>query len=246
MRLMYDNDLDGGTLTASTADPNFTISAVQDTSVQVPWKTTALTAQTVVVDLSAAATVSCIAIAGHNFTASATVQIAGNSSDSWGAPAVTYTVTYQSAIMLRFFTAASYRYWRFYFDDQTNSNSYLQVGRLFLGEYLQVDPSSLLEFPEERTRTDTVQYSIGNQMYADQGIESVIYRYQFPRSDDTMKGNMETAWTTVGRHKPIFFTNFDTAYTVIPPVYCHIAEDITFQYLGNAEWEYGLVLKEVD
>ena len=246
MRLMYANDLDSATLTALTSDPNFTVSAVQDTSIQVPWRSTALTAQTIVVDLTAAATVSCAAIAGHNFTASATVQIAGNAADSWGAPSVTYTITYRSDIMLVFFTAASYRYWRIYMDDQTNSNSYLQVGRAFVGEYLQVDPSSLLEFPEERTRTDTVQYSIGNQMYGDKGVEAVVYRYSFPRSDDTMKGNMETVWTTVGRHKPIFFTNFDTTYTVIPPTYCHIAEDMTFQYLGNAEWEYSMVLREVD
>lgn len=246
MRFLWENDLDSGTLTASTEDPNFVASSLVDTRLTTIWKSMTVGSQTIVVDLTNAASVSAIAIANHNFTASVTALIEGNSSDSWGAAPVSETITYRSTIMMLFFTAASYRYWRFSFDDPTNTDGFISVGRLFLGEYLQADPSSLIEFPEEHIRTDSFQTSEGNQLYADEGIGYNIYRYSYRRVEDTQKGNIESMHDTVGKHKPIFFTNFDTAYTVIEPIYCQIQNDITFRYFGGSKWDYDLTLREVN
>jgi hypothetical protein len=132
-------------------------------------------------------------------------------------------------------------------DDPTNTDGYIKVGRLFLGEYLQMDPSSLIEFPETRARTDNVTYSIGNQMYGDKGVEYISYNYAFPQSGTTARTNINSMWGTVGRWKPFFFTNFDTTYTVIEPIYCHLTNDLSYNHVGGSQWSgYQLNIREVD
>jgi len=245
MRILYNNRVDDFTLTPSTEDPNFVASELSDTRLANTWRTTAITAQTIVIDAAVAISCDSIAIAAHNFTASATIKIQAATADSWGAPPLDETITYRSGIMVLYFTSSSYRYWRFYFDDTTNTNSYLEVGRLFLGEYLQFDPSSIYEFPEERARDDVTQFSPGNQMYVDKGVQYKRYKYSFPATGDTMKASMDAVYTEVGKFKPFFFMNFDTTYTVIEPIYAVLENNLTWNKIQVNKWDYSLIVREV-
>lgn len=98
------------------------------------WKSTDITSENLVLDLGSALTPTAIIIADHNFTSGATVTIEANTSDSWGAPAYTFTFsTITDPLIL--YLSQTYRYWRIVMADATNTNSYLKIGNLYVGDY---------------------------------------------------------------------------------------------------------------
>lgn len=187
-----------------------------------------------------------VALGGHNLTASAQVTLkASRYPDCWEGPPLEESVTWREDTLVKFFTQADYQYWRIEIEDPNNSDTYVALGRVFLGEYLQVDPSSVSEFPIDPVRTDVLSFSPSNQLYSSQGVGYNVYAYEFPESTDTMKQSIEAMWDGVGMHKPIFFMNYDTRFTEIPPAYVHIEASPGFRRMEDNWWRYSLRLREV-
>ena len=136
--------------------------------------------------------------------------------------------------------------WRFYITNQNVDDGYFEGGRFMLGEYLQVDPSSLVEVPEKHIRNDRQAFSKSNQFYADQGSGWRELKYKFVNSPDTMKDKIETMWDLNGKHTPFLLMNYDTSFSIIPPLYCTITKDITFDHLLHDKWGYNFDLRECD
>ncbi len=248
MRIIYSNLWDNFTLVESQEDANYPVENTQDTRLVKVWRTDTASATTIVLDAGTGSTItadSC-AVINHNFSGSSETKIQAHASDSWGTPSLSTIVTYRTGTMVLFFTSSAFRFWRFSFNDTSNSDGFYEVGRLFLSEYLQIDPSSLIEFPEKHMRNDLRSFSRSNQMYADQGSGWKELSYQFQNSDDTMKGKIETVWGSVGKFKPLLLMNYDTTFSVIPPLYCSITNDITFTHKKFDRWDYSLDLREAD
>ena len=197
-------------------------------------------------------TVDAAGIAGHNLHADSIVRVEGNNWDTWsysqsGSVAsylVRESMTWREDIMLKFMTRRQRQYWRFTIEDTNNDEGYLEIGRLFLGEYLQITPSSFIEFPLTIDTTDQVSYSMGRQLYGDRGVRYTRLAYQFPATDDDQKKLVEAMWINRGLTGPIWFMNYDTDYDRIPPIYMHIATPITFRSEGD-RWKWELDLVEV-
>ena len=96
----------------------------------------------ITIDLGSAQTITAVALGDHNLTDSATITVKGNTADSWGAPAYSQSVTLADIATL--YLSESYRYWRFTVDDSgtPNPDDYIQVGILYLGDYLQLAQNS--------------------------------------------------------------------------------------------------------
>ena len=191
-------------------------------------------------------TVDSAAILNHNLSADATIKIQGNDFDSWNGPPLDTTMTWREDTIVTYMSSASYPFWRFYITNQNVDDGYFEVGRFMLGEYLQVDPSSLVEFPEKHPRNDRQAFSKSNQLYADQGSGWRELKYKFVNSPDTMKDKIETMWDANGKHTPLLLLNYDTKFTIIPPLYCVITKDITFDHLLHDKWGYNFDLRECD
>lgn len=192
-------------------------------------------------------------IAGHNLSAGAVVKVEGNDWDLWSTSQslsaasrlVQETLTWRADIVLKFITEAERQFWRFTVVDPNNADGYVEAGRFYLGKYLQVTPTSFIEFPTEHSRSDRFQYSQGRQLYADVGLGTRQVRYQFPDTSAAQKKLMEAMWDDRGMHGPVIFTNYDSAYwSRIPPMYAHIASPVTFISRGD-RWRYDLQLQEV-
>jgi len=248
MRIIYNNLWDDYTLVESQEDANYPVENTQDTRLVKTWRTSTASATTIYINAGTGLTITAdsAAILAHNFTASAGIIVQAATASTFAAVALSANVTYRAGPMVVFFTSGAYQYWRFSFDETTLAAGYYEVGRLMLGAYLQVDPSSLVEFPEKHIRNDRVAYSRSNQHYADQGSGWKELSYQFQDSDDTMKGNVETMWDTNGKHTPLLLMNYDTTFTVIPPLYCSVTNDITFAHKKFDRWDYSLDLREAD
>ena len=246
MRIIYSNLFDNYTLVESQEDENYPVENVQDIRLATVWRTETASASSIVIDAGTGATITCdcCAVLAHNFSTAATITIQANTADTWVTPGLSSAVTYREDIMVLFFTSSPFRYWRFYFDETGNADGYYEIGRLFLGTYLQIDPSSAVEFPEKHLRSDRISFSISGQPYSDQGLEHIELDYKFGRSSDSMKSKIETMYGSVGLWKPILFTNYDTTYSVIPPIYVSIVKEIVFEHLEFDYWKYSLSLRE--
>ncbi len=248
MRIIYQNLWDDYTLVESQEDANYPVENTQDVRLAKIWRTETVSSATIVIDVGTGNTItadSC-AILNHNFSASSESFIQANSANSWAAVGLSSAVAYRTGTMVNFFTSSTARYWRFNFIDTAGSAGVYEVGRLMLGEYLQVDPSSLVEFPEKHVRNDRQAFSKSNQFYADQGSGWKELKYKFVNTDDTMKGKIETMWDLNGKHTPLLLMNYDTSFSILPPLYCAIIKDITFGHLLHDRWEYNLDIRQVD
>lgn len=187
----------------------------------------------------------CAAIVGHNLSPDATIGIRGNDYDSWNG-LTAETMTWRADTIVKFMSSASYPFWRFSIIDPNVSDGYFEIGRFMLGEYLQVDPSSLVEFPEEHVRPDRQAFSRSNQFYADEGVGYKQLSYKFEWASNSAKTLIEAMWDGVGMKKPLLFLNYDQTFTVVPPLYCVITESITFDHKQFDRWNFNLNLREVD
>lgn len=247
MRISYTNYLDAGTVSASSENVIYPVENVQNGRLAKPWRTLSATGVNCIVDLGAAVAIDTVAIMGHTLTTSATVVIEANSSDSWGAPAWSTTLTALEGMILKFFDAAqTYRYWRYTIEDATNGSAYLDIGRLWLGDYLQIDPPSTANFSVKKERSDTVTYGRARQKYATEGVGWRSFDLDFRAYHGTVLTAIQTMYDTVGNHQSVIFANFDTDrnYPIVEPVYCSIDGSIDFSHKGNMRFDYRLTLTE--
>jgi len=247
VRIAYDNKaLVASSITALTADLIFDETNLQNQRLAKVFRTTTPTAQTVVFDLGSAQTINCAAIIGHNLSASSTTMIEGNASDSWISPSVQETFTYDSDMIVKYFTGGSYRYWRFTLDDASNADGYDEVGVLWISDYIDIDPTSLIDFSVKKRRSDTVTYGRGRQKFSTEGVGWRRFEMSFPRTGGTALTNILTLYDMAGNHSSLIFSNFDSlrSYPIVEPVYCSIVGDLSFRHRRSMKFEYKLTLEE--
>ena len=92
-----------------------------------------------VIDNAASVDFNVLTILDHNFTSSATITLEGNATDSWGSPSFSEAVTWASKKLGHYTSSLeSYRYARVTVSDTSNSDGYIEIGTLFLGEYMEL------------------------------------------------------------------------------------------------------------
>jgi hypothetical protein len=105
------------------------------------WRSAAVASPvTLTLDLGSALAVQALVLMDHNLTAAATITLAANSSNAWGAPAYgPVTVTWAAGKLAHFLAAAeTYRYWQLSITDTANPDGYLRLAELFLGPFTEL------------------------------------------------------------------------------------------------------------
>lgn len=248
MRILWNHVLDSyaSSLTASSEATNYDANKVLDPLLFRTFRTTGVTAETLVFDAGVGQTFTfdSVFISNHNLTSGATVKFQMNATDSWGAPSVDETLTWRSTHIVKYFTSSSYRFCRFYFDDAANTDGYIQIGRVSATQYLQITPSSLADFKVTNVRNDLVSVTPSRNVYGYLGSNYRTFTYSFPPSSYTMINNIRTMYNAVGKIKPVLASNYDLRYTEFDPCYCIITNDIEEEW-REGKARYSLVLQEV-
>ena len=246
MRIAYENYIDSTTtLTALTAVAGLPIENVQEQRLSVVYKTTAVTSQSVIINFGSAKSINTAAILGHNFTSSVTVTVSANSSDSWPG-ATSQTITYNSDIMLKFFTTETYQYWKFSIDDPTNTAGFLSIGRLWLGQYIDFSPASNLDFTVTKNRSDIVTHGRHRQKFSSIGSMWRTINLSFPLTEEAMIVKLNTMFNYTGNHSSLIFCNFDTIRNniLVEPLYCSVNGNLDFNHQNRQKYTYTLKLEE--
>ena len=127
----------------------------------------------------------------------------------------------------------------------TNTNT-IQLGRIWMGDYLQITPSSLLDFKVTKKRSDINIYGKDRQKISIPGVSWRRIELSFPVTSNDMINNVYTMYKTVANNKSIIFCNFDTirGYPLVEPLYCSIDGSITFTHNESMKFTYSLNLEE--
>lgn len=262
-------------MTATSILIDYPLSNIQDQRLSMTMRSTAVSAFSITIDASALTDVpiNTFALLGHNLSSAATIVLDMNIENSW--PGVTsQTVTWNSDVILKFFTTidtdadyiltesgdylitedsyfivsefGGYNWFQIRISDPSNTDGYIELGRVWLGDYLTISPSSLLDFKVTKKRSDIVMYGRGRQKFATKGVGWRLFDFNFPVTENTMIEKIITMYETVGNYKSFLFMNFDDilGYKLVAPVYCSINGELALQHDSNMRFSYSLQLEE--
>ncbi len=202
------------------------------------WKTAVATpASNIVIDLGSAQTINTCILADHNLTSSATVTLSGNATDSWGSP------SYSLAILSSANTdpsvnyiSESYRYWRLLFDDTSNPDGFISIGKLYLGTYTELQKVNInLDWGSVRSNARTRLRNVSNagkslaKTLSDGETFPTGYTFAPDADEATLRSiydyTYKTGATIYGNDKSIWLHYFNDIESL-----CFLCECMTEQY----------------
>lgn len=226
MRILWDNVLDDYTLLYSSQRTGFPASNVQHPHLTRVWRSLTDEDEYVSIDAGTGLTMTadCAFLAAHNLSATAVVKVQSCDDGTFASCDVDATMTWDAGIMVAFFTSSANRFWRFLVDDPSNTDGYIEIGRLALGSYLQMPPIEPGVTLASGTTT-TVTLAASGQSFADLGQVYLKPAFSFPLITSAERALVEAMWRAVERHTPVFLVVWEDSLTVQRPIYCRIQED---------------------
>jgi len=249
MRFLYDNKFDDYTVTGSSATTNYPATNVQDYQVAKTWRTTTVTTTVITIDVGSGLTITptAAAILGHNFTTSVLAYVE-SSSDNFTSVSTTTTIEHTAGEaatwpLIAYDVTGTTRYWRFRIVDSGVGDGYHEIGRIFLGTYLDWTRGMAIAFPYTIRDTSTIQFTRTGQSYGNTGHNYETFEMAFTFMSESDRVNIASMYNTVHRTKPIIFVP-DENSTNIEPIY-GVIDDCTFNHKYNYKWDGSLSFREV-
>lgn len=231
-------------LTASSAATKFPVSNLQVDLRQVRFRFTGKTSEYVQLDLGSTKTIQAIGILDHNLTTSANVILQsseiGDFTDAfelgrWN-PQGTFEIQYTST--------SEARYLRVVFEDPTNAASYIQIGKLFVGPYLQMNNNfwhgwdiTPVDESERDASTNLVETFNRKPIY-----RTLTLPFKF--TTRTQRDEVKTFVEAVGIHTPFFVSLDPDNRLVEESFYARLTQLPSFKEVITDLWDFELALKE--
>lgn len=186
IRILYDNEADNTNAVVSDAPiTDFPLENLwhpfRTKTVRIP----SITNAAITWDLTNATAVDSVFLINHNFDVGGTYKFQGNATDSWGSPTVDETITFNSGIMVKYFTSSSQRFWRL---DMTNSSgSFVELGRMFFGSFFEPTINYNVDWRDSVIDPSILNNSLGGQTHADVRTQYRQFNLPFRQVDNTDK-----------------------------------------------------------
>lgn len=198
-------------ISASNIDSNFPVSNLKNPFRSKRTRTTeGTTTMRVVFDLLTTEAVDSIAMFwpkedGIRLSNTATVKIQANATDEWSSPAVDQEVTIDNTYMLgsHFFTSdQSYRYWSLLIEDEGNAYDYVEIGQVWIGKSLEIDPAQNgFKFRlVDRSKVATTDFG---HDYVDEYPDVATLEFGYRYLEYGTVQVLENAFRANGRKKPV-------------------------------------------
>jgi hypothetical protein len=229
-RFLWNNLLDDGTLTASSEATNYPVANIQNEWPTFAWRATGDANEWVSINLGTTSPgVKALVIKGHNFSAAASVHIQADDDSGYGSIDVDVILPIVSETITQFWTTAqNYRYWRITIADAANTDTYVKIGRIFLGSYFSptYDVSS---YSMQVNDPSEVGLSVGGQLSGANRTHYKAWTYQFAYVPGSDKATFESIFAEVGFTKPYFIV--ENIYDSTSTRYCRNVSPYNFDFL---------------
>lgn len=205
MKFFFDNLIDTSTIGSSSENSNFPDDNVAHDFRSRPWRTdTSSAAEWIKFDLGAAQTVTALILLDHNLQSGDTgITLEANSADSWGSPAFSQAITWNSGTILQIFTIQSYRYWRLTFTKDSASES-RDIGRIFLGRSTSVAMPAEKGYDEKMVDLSQTQRALGGQTYSYTKSRYRLIKCKWTALESSDMDALISVSDSVGIHAPFF------------------------------------------
>ena len=212
-RFLYSNLVDSATITAITESVTLPASNVAHNLRSRVYRTgTTVATERLVFDMGSAKSVTCVVLLDHTLTSGDSgIKLMGNSSDSWGTPSFTQSLTWNSGPIVAFFSSQSYQYWAVEFTKSASSET-RDIGRIFIGTYYE----SARDVPYNGQSIKQIDLSKtgrskGGQTYSDVGSIYDQITLKFEMIANAQYDQFRIIADAVGTHTPFFVSlNHDT------------------------------------
>lgn len=240
MIILWHNEIDHQTLTANSEDQDFPAENLQDTELAVTWRSLALSDIEIKIDAGAGNTITAdyVAILAHNITSGATIKYQMHGTDSWAAPDLDETLSYRDTAIIGSFTSISKRYARFYITDAANPDTYLEIGRAFIGTKLTmpgIEPGSEIPLIDTSSRS-----RVNGVTYGDEGLKYYAPSFEFPLITQDERGDIEEMFGEVGTIKPVVLIVWPNSLDVFDVLYCTLAGSPRFRKKSGAGVSFSM------
>ena len=229
---------DAATITSSSALSSNPDSNVVHDKPGKKWITSTDSNEWIVLDLGAASGVTQFGMFGHNLTASATVNLQGHSSDSWGAPNFTAAMSIASDADSVVFPRIVYyppdatpaqQFWRVTIDDPTNPDTEIRVGRLtgtVSPTYYQADRNW-----SDGLRIARVDPSEGNNIPGEVSNWNQLNKFRrmrldFSLADQAQVDKLDAIFSHCGNTRPMVITKNTAERVSQDSMYCYMITDL--------------------
>ena len=183
------NEISSVTLTATSA--TVPVANLAHHQLGKAWRTSGVAEESVTIDLGTTSEiVRVVAVAGHNLRSGASVEVLQSSDGAnftsvasinpfvgttgfgeggfgeggFGGGIISITGEVQAIVML-FFAALTKRYWRITLRDAGNADTFIKVGRIFLGDYWEPAAQIMRQWSVEVIDETSIEKSIGGQKW---------------------------------------------------------------------------------
>jgi hypothetical protein len=228
---------DATVITTSTANTNFPASNLKHPFRSKRWRSTGVTSEWVVFDLSTTEAIDSVVLMwskedGILLSNTATVTIQANATNVWTSPAVSQVLTINNTYELAsyYFTSAqNYRYWRVLITDPGNPNGFLELGVCWLGKGLVID-NAQNGFTFQLVDTSKLSVTPFGNVYVDEYPILALMSFSYQYLSYSMMQILENAYRTNGNRDPVMVcldaegATFDKDHYT---VYGHFGNDFT-------------------
>ena len=250
MRILWNSYIDeNSSWTAYSEDANYPVSNLYDTRLSRVYRSNGLVS-TEYVQIGEASTVpEYFAMVNHNISSSATISLVGGTSSGMSTASWTQTLTWSSYTLVSTITSTAVcTYYKLKVVGlSTATQSYIEIGYLYLGDYLQLPfmkPSHSIK--DETTAKITV--SDGGQAYGDDGYNYRAPTIEFPYLTHTERASIRTMFASVKNYKPVVAVIWESNTSAELPMYSIIDQkNLEFKRTEdtNYPWSLSLQLREI-
>jgi hypothetical protein len=193
---------------------------------------------------TSAQSVTCMVVQGHNLTASGTVALKG-SNNNWASSTVIVADTDIDAADPRafYFSTATYTSFRLYPVDSSNPDGYIEMGKWFLGTYVQPSINYQKGWNRSRQGRSVVTRSTNGIEHIDSRPTQRMAQFSFERATAADVAIIEALITSVTDAVPFYVV---ADYDHYPNEIDRVRFDSlpTMSKVLNTRWSYTLALRE--
>ena len=250
---VFDSSVD---LIASTADSEFPVTNLKRFQRAKVWRTTSVSAQSVVIDLMTAESIDTFVMVfdplnSPTFSTGTIVRLQASATNVWTSPVFNQLASLDEAngiISLFLTTSQEYRYWRIYIDDPTSTLTYFEVSKIFLGLTTAISQSPSIGFMVKETDQSKI---IGNEYgheYADNYPGRRQMGFDYKAITDADRALFSEIYKRLGRTKPLLVALDPTQSTFLDKddyiLYSFIENEYDASQVFHTFFDLNLELRE--
>jgi len=252
MRILWDNKATSATLTTAGENPDYPATNMQDVRLSRYYRSLLDVEQYVEIDLDTPVTVTYFAIFNHNISADATIKLQGADEDTndvvdWDNPDFEVTVPHSEYYLIKNITEKTYDRWRLYVDDSTNADTYIKIGSIYIGEYLQM-PGMKIDQEIPIATASRRKIGEGGQAYGDKNYSYRIPKVNFPYLTNQQRNDINEMYTEIQNFKPVALLVWANDLDFESPIYSIIDQNrMVFKRTDshNLKWQTQIKFREV-